>query len=610
MAYNESSYNQESYSETSIYGNTISESSATSTACASSVVYTSSVLESSATSESQIGDQPGHGTIQNATAATDSRSGNISYAQNILENSTIATVQSSALSYINTISDTTSISAVQTNILYQINSTSNSTNLSDLYGGTIIYPAVGASVVLIGYYSVSYSTVIAESAAILSSYSDVSAGITNIVPLTGYSDIKSILQLTSNSIVVSEASSKINAYSEVISESLAKVDSYSNIYSWLENYDVVQVYSEVLSTSSSINTTLESLQAYLVLPDTSQVPFIGSVYSDEGTPYWQGDFEIELNAFNKLRINDPISCVLESDTYVFIVDGKSSSISDEYTQARYSVKAISPIALKQKPRSKGITVTYDQITAAKSIVESLLDGFSIDWQILEWDILANRLSIEDADILETVQKIVAAPGGVIESNPDGSLVVRYLYPISPPYYISTSADIISTTDRDIFNYNEQDKINDYFNKVRVSDVPADDYRDFIEYIEELSILKGFTYPFDQDAYITHTSSNAVMLNRLGVEYDVVGDTEEEREVIEIIKGQGQTRYPIFSIGSFTYLYNNLGGVSFDLDGTTIYTSDTEGYSLVEVVYTTRYIKYDVSGGGVKEAQFLLNRTIE
>jgi hypothetical protein len=443
----------------------------------------------------------------------------------------------------------------------------------------------------------------------VASYEAVGSDVALTDTVVAYMEAPAVLQLQAVQEVAIEVLQEVIAYSEVPLLAMQAVSRAQEVVAPIPSNDKVLAVAVVLSVISDSVTLLQNQTAYLILPNGTHAEFTGSIYCDEGSSFWQADLDVEFTAFAQLRIDDPVTVMLEEDAYVFIVDSRNRQPANAYVDVRYSIQALSPVVRFQKPRDRGLTVTYDEPRSARSLVEELLAGIPLDWRLLDWDIPANRLSIENADRLEIAQRIVAAPGGVLESLPDGSLVARYRYPLSPTVYAEALPEAIASTDREIFDYAEQDKINDYFNRVRVSDVPPDDYEDYIEYLEELSVLRAYTYPFDPEATLTHTSSEAITLNRIGVQYLQLGDTEETREVIEIVQGQGRTRYPIFSLTSFTYQTRHLGGISFDPDGTALYTADPEGYSLVEVVYVTRYIEYSVAGGGVREAQFLLNRSL-
>lgn len=611
MSYSSISYNVLAYSEvdSTIVG-IGSDSLSTSDVYSSSVLYTNTFSDSDPIVSEDHGDIPGQGTINESSSVNEASSSPIQYPSDRQESLSSSSSTTAVVKYVSTDNESTGIDTTQTAVVRITRSVSEPVSVSQAASGTIIYKIHNSSIVSIEYYFSASSLVASEYQTLLKSYSNIDATISDINSISVNSSVISILQLTAKSEIVSELNNRILNHSGILSLFSEKIETFSLIEAGIFDIDFLQSSSIVLSTVSTSSSSVETQSAYLILPDGSQTEFTGSIFCDEGSSFWQGDFIIELDTFNKVKIDDIIVCVLEGDSYTLLVDSRNRKVANAYTDVTYSITALSPVVTKQKPRSKGITITYNTLTSAKSIVEEMLDGFTIDWQILEWDIPANRLSIENGDRLETARNVAAAAGGLVESNPDGSLLVRYIFPVSPTMYVSTTPNAISTTEDHIYVYGEQDKINDYFNRIRISDVPVSDYRDIIEYIEDLSVLRGYTYPFDGEATISHTSSVEVSLNRIGVLYETIGDTEEEREIIEIVKGQGQTRYPIYEIQSFVYLYNNLGGLSFDIDSTSVYTSDTEGYSLVEVVYTTRYVQYGVTGGGVREAQFLLNRTVE
>ena len=85
----------------------------------------------------------------------------------------------------------------------------------------------------------------------------------------------------------------------------------------------------------------------------------------------------------------------------------------------------------------------------------------------------------------------------------------------------------------------------------------------------------------------------------------MGTTEEtiETEQVEIIDGQGRTKYPIYGIDTVEYKQTNLGGITHSENGNIV--TATEGESLVELTYTTKYKLWHGIDQLSEDVQFVL-----
>jgi hypothetical protein len=86
---------------------------------------------------------------------------------------------------------------------------------------------------------------------------------------------------------------------------------------------------------------------------------------------------------------------------------------------------------------------------------------------------------------------------------------------------------------------------------------------------------------------------------IGPRRDIEFETDE---VVEVVAGMAQCRYPVDRIISFSWRYANLGALRGA--GKTI-TSAEPGYSLLAITYASRAYAWDVSHLAIEDVQFLL-----
>ena len=120
------------------------------------------------------------------------------------------------------------------------------------------------------------------------------------------------------------------------------------------------------------------------------------------------------------------------------------------------------------------------------------------------------------------------------------------------------------------------------------------------------ILRLFPSPFRTTVDVRHSQNGSLSFLPVGVEI-----TEVE-ELLEVIDGVATTSKPIDSLTSFTYHATNLGAPTFVQGDRQLITPDTNlKYSLIKVVYNTKYIGYDVTGIPDLNVQFrAIDTTVE
>jgi len=136
-----------------------------------------------------------------------------------------------------------------------------------------------------------------------------------------------------------------------------------------------------------------------------------------------------------MGIGDAIELTLGLETFRLVVDGKTLS-RESQTGQRCEISAVSPAALLDAPFAGTTTFYRPEATPARTAVEALVGP--VDWQLPGWIIPAGRLLLENVTPLAAARNLVSAIGGIVESNPDGSLVCRRRHPVSIPQYESAS----------------------------------------------------------------------------------------------------------------------------------------------------------------------------
>lgn len=320
---------------------------------------------------------------------------------------------------------------------------------------------------------------------------------------------------------------------------------------------------------------------------------------DEESPVWIAQVEIaELADFAAIGIGDTITLALGLEAFVLVVDGKTLS-RESVAERRCELSAVSPVALLDSPFAGTIRFYQPIAESAEAAVESLIGP--VTWQLPNWIIPAGRLMLEGVTPLAAARNIVAAVGGIVESNPDGTVVCRRRHPVSIPQY-SASTVAHSLFDADVISTRSQIAPSRGFNRVTIAneDGAAGASSDRIEFVADaIDANRGTVRAYlvtTRPVVLTHTGHAATVIASLGAV------SRSETETVEFVEGRASTRYPVAAVTSAVWQHTDLGVVS--ADGQSLVAA-TAGFSLLRVTYTVTSLNWRVALSIDEEVQFVL-----
>lgn len=434
--------------------------------------------------------------------------------------------------------------------------------------------------------------------------------------LSGYGDTP---------ILVSRRSLGYSVHTSVVARGVHRYDEQepvairqSSVWSLLEN--VATSHLSVYKVDSLYKTRKALVSGYSILSDAIQsidssplayhegkeIGILGVTLScDEASPYWLGSVEIErVEDYGPVSIGDLLQIEFGDETFVLAVDGKSMTRSNGGSGMSMKVEGRSPLSLKDAPFAKTTSVSYSVDTSARTVVESLIGP--VDWKLPSWNIPATALVFSEATPLEICRKIVSAIGGLVESNPDGSVICRFRFPVSIPDYETSPVDHVFE-DTSILSLNESISSGTGYNRVVVSNGSSSSSVDK-DILEQDAILDASGNVVSESkrirAYLAtqrpvelvHTGPPSTVIVPKG--YQVRSHTE----TVEIIEGKGSTSYNVLELKDTVWMDSDLGVLS--VSGKTL-SSFISGYSLVQVTYTIASVDWVVSSPLIREIQFVL-----
>jgi hypothetical protein len=295
----------------------------------------------------------------------------------------------------------------------------------------------------------------------------------------------------------------------------------------------------------------------------------------------------------ELQITVTAGVVVE--VYRFVVT--SPRIDEQWGQTRYIVEAMSPACLLGEPWATPLDGELSGMAA--TIATTLAAPLSISWQTVNWPIPAATWIAAGQTPLALLKQLAASVGAVVQSQPDGSLVVRPEYPLPLPSWSTATPDATLTEILDCATTGATPDHRPGYNQYLISDQAssADTLR-----LEETVLsparkeVRGYQTTWTGAFALAHTGGSWVQIEDLGIEQRQVTET------IEIVGGSGRTQYPIVSRDAVAWMHTNLGTLTVAEDGTV--TAAVAGESLLQLTYTTRCRLWHVTDPNNEQLQLV------
>ncbi len=295
-----------------------------------------------------------------------------------------------------------------------------------------------------------------------------------------------------------------------------------------------------------------------------------------------------------------IRIVLDTDIYMFVLDARNRTTS--FGVSLLSITGRSPSALLNESEQQ-LTKTWGQ-TLVSTVVAELCGSVPHTYDIIDWQLPANVLQVEETTPLAILQRLATTPGGFLYTTTEGTLVLAPLYKVPPPEY-DLHVDAVLNDFDDILEIGEERQLSLGYNQVEVTSDPEVGTTTSISILDISSAtntvsLRIDVYPFATSVELQHSYTDPVTF-----EQNPGNPLEETNiEIIEILDGVGNVSLPISSIVSSEYIKSNKGLVTFK--GASVFTEIDET-TLLQVEYTTMYheITAIVGASDVGSIQFFM-----
>jgi hypothetical protein len=318
---------------------------------------------------------------------------------------------------------------------------------------------------------------------------------------------------------------------------------------------------------------------------------------------------------------DEVLCTIEGTTFTFFLENKSKDST--FAGLAYFIDLVSPTAKLDSPYSDTIIKSYQSDVLASDVIKEMaaIQNITVDYQIIDWLIANYAISINDETPLSVIRRVAGAVGGIIQTKPNGDLLIISAYDESPKDWDSLTPITVFSEVSSITEYRESLQLNSLFNAFIISNQMSSAER---IWLEELAIddttkeIKGFKVPFTNEAGVPISFDLKTSGGPL-ITIDKTVDPFEEQvpidplewEYVEFIDYKGKTKYPIYSVIDFQWKNENLGAFQTAEDGSLSIITPIAGLgeSLLKIKYKTKYWKWTVTGPLGNHIQFYVPEVV-
>ena len=298
----------------------------------------------------------------------------------------------------------------------------------------------------------------------------------------------------------------------------------------------------------------------------------------------------------RCRVMDELVVRAAGTDFLFFVESRQRRRG--HPTAEYTIHGLSRTALLDAPYAEPVPLDAVLTGMASEITAGLAPGYAIDWRTVDWHIPADTLMPGDQTPLAVIRQIAAAVGAVIQTEPDGTMVVESAYPVPVPDWPTATVGHTLSDAMDFFSAGETFDHRPGHNRFLVGDQMASQDTLRLEAEDESAfarIIRAYQTPWVDDFDLRHTGGDWVALEPEGIEERVIED-----EIVEIVSGTGNTRYPIYERLAMAWLRQDLGTVTVSEDGTV--RAAIEGESLLRITYRTRCRRYRMTDQRAEQVQ--------
>lgn len=300
-------------------------------------------------------------------------------------------------------------------------------------------------------------------------------------------------------------------------------------------------------------------------------------------------------------------------TYEFFIEEKTRSrtVSESEYRVDYVLKGLSRTAGLEAPYALPVTKSWSETVMASAIVAELAEGYEIDWQIDDFPVLPGAFNVNNLTPLSAIRALVGSSSveAVVQTSPDGKLIIRREFPVSPTRWHEVVADHTIYDDGDVFSDADDRDVMPGYNYVEISDEDEQGATKRLEH-EDISDtekrVRGYSVPWEDDFPLDTSGGEWVSIADNGAM------TEEiEAELVEFVDGVASLSKPFYDVDlqgnsyplQVEWLRDDLGEITASEDGSLV--AAVAGNSLARISYLTKYREWTVRDTEIESVQVFI-----
>ncbi len=394
--------------------------------------------------------------------------------------------------------------------------------------------------------------------------------------------------------------------------------------SWgISSTDIIASFEQNYELENLNKITNDFSMPYYLVSETSVENTVSVSVEVNGTPidFFSVDIEAGMDKYviignmelasevdyQNCPVDGEVACIIDGVTFNLFIETRGKKKTNA-TGATWAIDMISPTAKLDSPYSKTMVKSFTDGIYASALVQQMADyqSIAVDWDIIDWAIPNYAISANDETPFAVIKKVVNAVGGIIQTKPNGDMLITSKYPVSPTLWDVTIPSVIFSSETDIVSIADSMIINEGKNAFLITDQgssAADIKLVEIDVDGTTKIIRGFRVPFDSGPFELVTSGGptiSVVKDSSYIEASLPGDfteDEEEWEYVEFIDWVGTTNFPIYEIIDWEWVAEDMGAFQISENGTltAITQDDSLKESLLRIKYKTKYWKWTVRG---------------
>lgn len=321
-----------------------------------------------------------------------------------------------------------------------------------------------------------------------------------------------------------------------------------------------------------------------------------------------------LSEFQAIKKGDLVEATCNETTFIGVVARTPRRSRPGGAATTYIVEFASPAIRLQSPWTKLLNQEFSP-TLAQTVIDDLLGTADLgpcDYQTVSFPVLADTLYANDEDAYTVIRKLTQSVGAKIQSNPDGTVRIEAEYPEG--WHTTAPIDYYMTDERNFISQDESPDPRSGENKYLVSNSSAADERIWTEQKEVSDsevMVYGFQVPWEKQPVhgLTHSGGEPVPdAEYMGVVEALYPPEDEPAERVEFKAGFADAARPIYGQLAIEWVREQLGAITYSEDGkleAELKDGPTEGYSLCDIRYLTKYHMWTVRNEAAEGVQYLL-----